>query len=380
MNKAFKFKILPNDEQIVLINKTFGCCRWIYNHALERKAKAYERRKEILSINDLKKLLPYLKKIKPWLKEVDSTALQQAIMHMGDAYTNFFEGRAGFPKYKCKHDEVCSYKTVSNSLCIIDDKHVYIPKVGIVRCKMHRKPYGTLKSATISRHAGNYYISLLYEVEKPTALPINTNMIGLDLGVKAFAVDSNGKVYDNPKFLQKSLDKLKIEQQKLSKMTKGSKNFAKQKLKIAKLHLHIANQRLDHAHKLASTLIKENQIICVEDLDIKSMLQKENADTKTRNKSDNNKARAVLDVGMGQFVTILKYKAEWYGRQLIQIDRYIPSSQMCNHCKSIHPVVKDLSVREWICPQCGTAHDRDYNAAKNILEEGLKQAANRKCK
>ena len=124
MNKAFKFKILPNDEQIVLINKTFGCCRWIYNHALERKAKAYERRKESLSVNDLKNLLPYLKKIKPWLKEVDSTALQQTIMHMGDAYTNFFEGRAGFPKYKCKHDEVCSYKTVSASLCIIDDKHV----------------------------------------------------------------------------------------------------------------------------------------------------------------------------------------------------------------------------------------------------------------
>ena len=163
-------------------------------------------------------------------------------------------------------------------------------------------------------------------------------------------------------------------------MTKGSKNFAKQKLKIAKLHLHIANQRLDHAHKLASTLIKENQIICVEDLDIKSMLQKANADTKTRNKADNNKARAILDVGMGQFVTILKYKAEWYGRQLIQIDRYIPSSQMCNHCKSINSVVKDLSIREWICPQCGTVHDRDYNAAKNILEEGLKQAANQKRK
>jgi putative transposase len=242
---------------------------------------------------------------------------------------------------------------------------------------MHCKPYGTLKSATISRHAGNYYISLLYEVEKPTDLPISANMIGLDLGIKAFAVDSNGKVYDNPKFLQRSLDKLKIEQQKLSNMTKGSKNFAKQKLKIAKLHLHIANQRLDHAHKLASTLIKENQIICVEDLDIKSMLQKENADTKTRSKADNNKARAILDVGMGQFVTILKYKAEWYGRQLIQIDRYTPSSQMCNYCKSINPAIKDLNMREWICPQCGTAHDRDYNAAKNILEEGLKQATSK---
>ena len=374
MRRAFKYKLIPNKEQAEMINKTIGCCRWVYNYALNRKMKAYQRRNEFLSCNDLKNTLPSIKKAKPWLKEVDSTALQQAIMNMDTAYKNFFKNHAGFPKFKSKHNELQSYKTISGSLCVVDDKHVNIPKVGVVRCKMHRQPYGILKSATISKHAGKYYISLLYEVDELEQLKPNSNTIGIDLGVKAFAVDSNGVVYENHKFLQKSLDKLKFEQQKLSQLTKGSKNYKKQKLKIAKIHQHIANQRLDYAHKLSSKLIKENQIICLEDLDIQSMLKKQNKATKTRNQADNNKARAVLDASWGQFVLILKYKAEWYGRQVIQIDRYVPSSQMCNACHSINPAVKDLTIRSWICPVCGTAHDRDYNAAINILNEGLKIA------
>ena len=375
MRKAYKFKLEPTHEQAVLINKTLGCCRWVYNNALERKSKAYDRRKQNLSATFLKNQLPKLKKAKPWLAEVDSTALQQSIMHLDAAFDNFFAKRADYPNYKSKHNEVHSYKTVSTSLRVEDDKHVFLPLVGVVRCRMHRQPKGIIKSATITRHAGNYYISLLCEVDEPEKLPVNANMVGLDLGIKAFAVDSNGLVYENPKYLKKSLDKLKLEQQKLSKMTKGSNNYYKQKKKIAKLHLHIANQRLDHAHKLSTKLIRENQIISIEDLDIKSMLKKEDATTKTRSTNDNNKARAILDAGWGQFIRLLEYKAQWYGRQVIKIGRYVPSSQMCSHCKSINPAVKDLSVRSWVCPNCNTAHNRDYNAAINILQEGLKIAA-----
>ena len=263
---------------------------------------------------------------------------------------------------------------MSTSLRIEDDKHINLPILGVVRCRMHRQPQGDIKSATISRHAGNYYISLLCEVDEPAKLPTTANMIGIDLGIKEFAVDSNGLVYENPKYLKKSLNKLKLEQQKLSRMTKSSNNYYKQKRKIAKLHLHIANQRLDHAHKLSTKLIRENQIISIEDLDIKSMLKKEDKTTKTRSTKDNNKARAILDAGWGQFIELLEYKATWYGRTLVKINRYVPSSQMCSHCKNINPAVKDLSVRSWVCPTCGTTHDRDYNAAINILQEGLKIA------
>lgn len=375
MRKGYKFKLEPTKEQAVLINKTLGCCRWVYNNALDKKSKAFERRKESIGATALKNRLPYLKQVKPWLKEVDSTALQQAIVHLDDAYTNFFAGRSGLPKFKSKHNEVHSYKTVSASLRVVDDKHINLPILGVVRCRMHRHPKGVIKSATITRQAGNYYISLLCEVDEPDKLPITTNVIGIDLGIKEFAVDSNGLVYENPKYLSKSLNKLKLEQEKLSRMTKGSNNYKKQREKIAKLHLHISNQRLDHAHKLSTKLIRENQIISIEDLDIKGMLKKHNTATKTRDKLDNSKARSILDAGWGIFTQLLEYKAQWYGRELIKIDRYTPTSQMCNHCKTINPAVKDLSVRSWICPNCNTSHNRDYNAAINILEEGLKKAA-----
>ena len=375
MRRGYKFKLEPTQEQALIINKTLGCCRWVYNNALDRKSKAYKRRGKSLSATFLKNQLPALKRAKPWLAEVDSTALQQAIDHMDAAYQNFFKGTAKYPRFKSKHNELQSYKTVSTSIRVEDDKHVNLPILGVVRCRMHRKPQGDIKSATISRHAGNYYISLLCEVDEPEKLPTTANMIGIDLGIKEFAVDSNGLIYENPKYLKKSLDKLKLEQQKLSRMTKGSNNYSKQKKKIAKLHLHIANQRLDHAHKLSTKLIRENQIISIEDLDIKSMLKKEDKTTKTRSTKDNNKARAILDAGWGQFIKFLEYKATWYGRTLVKINRYVPSSQMCSHCKSINPAVKDLSVRSWVCPNCNTVHDRDYNAAINILQEGLKIAA-----
>ena len=375
MRRGYKFRLEPTHEQAILINKTLGCCRWVYNNALDRKSKAYKRRGKNLSATFLKNQLPALKRAKPWLAEVDSTALQQAIDHMDAAYQNFFKGTAKYPKFKSKHNELQSYKTVSTSLRIEDNKHVNLPILGVVRCRMHRQPKGTIKSATVSRHAGNYYISILCEEDEPAKLPTTANIIGIDLGIKEFAVDSNGLVYENPKYLKKSLDKLKLEQQKLSRITKGSNNYYKQKKKIAKLHLHIANQRLDHAHKLSTKLIRENQIISIEDLDIKSMLKKEDVTTKTRSTKDNNKARAILDAGWGQFIQFLEYKATWYGRTLIKINRYVPSSQMCSHCGTINPAVKDLSVRSWVCPNCNTAHDRDYNAAINILREGLKIAA-----
>ena len=374
MMKGYKYRIYPNNEQVVLIEKTIGCCRLIYNHMLDRKIKSYQRRNENLSKYDLIKLLPSVKKFKPFLKEVDSISLQQSITHMYNAYQNFFKGHNRFPKYKSKHNPVSSYKTMGEGLKVLDARYIQIPKIGKVRCKFHRQLNGRIISAVISKEAGRYYIAFCCEIEDSyiIKLPATTNSIGIDLGVKEFAVDSNGNIYDNHKYLAKSLNKLKIEQERLSKKTKGSKNYYKQQLKVAKLHQHIKNQRLDYAHKLSTKLITENQIICLEDLDIKSMLKKHNLINKTRDKIDNNKARSILDAGWGIFVTLLTYKAQTYGRNVIKINRFVPSSQMCNNCKTINPAVKDLTIREWICSNCGASHNRDYNAALNILEEGLK--------
>lgn len=374
MMKGYKYRIYPNEEQVVLIEKTIGCCRLVYNYMLNRKIKSYQRRNENLSKYDLIKLLPAVKKFKPFLKEVDSISLQQSIIHMDNAYQNFFKGHNKFPKFKSKHNPIKSYKTMGEGLKVLDAKYIQIPKIGKVRCKFHRQLNGRIISAVISKEAGRYYIAFCCEIDNSEVvrLPSTTNFIGIDLGVKEFAVDSNGITYENHKYLAKSLNKLKIKQERLSRKVKGSHNYYKQQQKVAKLHQHIKNQRLDYAHKLSTKLVTENQIICLEDLDIKGMLKKHNPINKTRDKVDNNKARAILDAGLGIFVTLLTYKAQTYGRDLIKINRFVPSSQMCNNCKTINPAVKDLTIREWVCPNCGASHNRDYNAALNILEEGLK--------
>lgn len=370
MYKGFKFRIYPNDEQIVLIEKTFGCCRLVYNDALARRKKAYSRRGESISCNQLKNLLPKLKVRLHFLKEVDSTALQQSIMDMDDAYQMFFKG-SGFPKFKNKRNPVQSYRTVSATTRIIDGKHIELAKLGVIRCRLHRKVQGVIKSATISRIADKYYVSFCCNIPKIPKLPTNKNQIGIDLGVKEFAIDSNNTIYTNPKHLANSLTKLQEEYRKLSRMQKGSSNFRKQSKRIARIHSKIANQRLNHSHQLSRYLVNNFGIICIEDLNVKGMIE-QIKDTDKRNAEKHNIRRAYSDAGLGQFINILTYKAEETGRTLVKIGRYIPSSQTCHCCGHRNPAVKDLSIREWVCPNCGEILQRDYNAAINILTEGIK--------
>ena len=370
MYKGFKFRIYPNDEQIVLIEKTFGCCRLVYNDALARRKKAYSRRGESISCNQLKNLLPKLKVRLHFLKEVDSTALQQSIMDMDDAYQMFFKG-SGFPKFKNKRNPVQSYRTVSATTRIIDGKHIELAKLGVIRCRLHRKVQGVIKSATISRIADKYYVSFCCDIPEIPKLPTNENQIGIDLGVKEFAIDSNNTIYTNPKHLANSLTKLQEEYRKLSRMQKGSSNFRKQSKRIARIHSKIANQRLNHSHQLSRYLVNNFGIICIEDLNVKGMIE-QIKDTDKRNVEKHNIRRAYSDAGLGQFINILTYKAEETGRTLVKIGRYIPSSQTCHCCGHRNPAVKDLSIREWVCPNCGEILQRDYNAAINILTEGIK--------
>ena len=368
MHKGYKFRIYPNAKQIELIEKTFGCCRLVYNDALARKSKAFSRRGERLSCTDLKNLLPSLKARLPFLREVDSTALQQSIMAMDNAYQKFFKG-SGFPKYKSKRNPVQSYKTVATTK-ILNSKTIKLAKLGEVRCRIHRKVPGVIKSATISRVAGKYYVSFTCDIPELPKLPANENQIGIDLGVKEFAVDDKNHVYENPKYLANSLKKLQEEMRKLSRMQKFSKNFIKQSKKIARLHAKIANQRLNHAHQLSRYLVNNYGTICIEDLNVKGMIE-QIQDTEKRNVEKHNIRRAYSDAGLGMFINILTYKAEETGRTLIKIGRYVPSSQTCHCCGHRNPAVKDLTVREWVCPDCGAKLQRDYNAAINILNVGL---------
>lgn len=368
MFKTYRYHIYPNKQQEEQIQKTFGCCRFVYNQTLSYRKSVYDTTKKTLSKIDCNNYVnQVLKKEYEWLKEVDKFALTNSVYNMDSAYQNFFKEHRGYPKFKNKKDHKKSYSTCCtkgetrwNIEVSFEDNKIKLPKLKWVKAKMHREFEGKIKSATISQTpSGKYFVSVLVETEH---VPMESTgcMVGIDLGIKDLLITSDGEKFDNIHTTKKYKDKLAKEQRKLSHMVKGSKNWNKQRIKVAKIHEKIHNTRIDNLHKISHKLISENQVIVSEDLAVNNMVK------------NHNLAKAILDCGWHELTRQINYKSDWNNRQYVKIGRFTKSSQPCNVCGYINTETKNLSVREWICPQCGTVHDRDVNAAINILNEGLR--------
>ena len=368
--KAYKLRIYPTDSQRELIEKTFGCTRYIYNNFLAERKNKYEESKTKVHVYEQLKELTDLKREKEWLREIDSCALQACVYNLDDAFQKFFRGN-GYPKFRAKgvhesfrtNNTLSTYKNKKYETIRVDfnKRVITLPKLKEVMFRGYRTTkeiVGKIKSATISKDANKYFVSILVEVPFIKYSINPTSIVGLDLGIKDFIVTSNGeKLKNEVKINEKRLKGL---QKWLSRCKPGSKNRYKVKLKIQRLYLKIRNARKHMIYKLANNILKENDIVSIETLDVKNMYQVHKI------------AKHLKNIPISEFIRVLKYKSNWLGKKVIEINKYYPSSQCCNRCDYKNEEVKDLSVRKWTCPECGLIHDRDINASINIMFEGLK--------